>query len=646
MLQPICILETRLANQIAAGEVVERPASVVKELLENSIDAGSTRITIEIESGGIKLIRIRDNGHGIAKNQLNIALSRHATSKITSIDDLEKINSLGFRGEALASICSVSKVVLTSATANQAHGAQVRVVGKDMTAEVTPAPHAQGTTVEVKDLFFNVPARRKFLKTEKTEFFHIEEVVKRLALAKFNIGFELKHNGKNILNLPRATDETIKQRRLANIISEEFATSAIDIETDNQSLKLCGWISQPTLSRSNTDMQYFFINKRIVKDKLVNHAIRQAYTDVLYNGRHPVYSLYLTIAPDLIDVNVHPTKHEVRFKDSGSAYKFIAGVLMRALNDTKPKHNNEVSVDFNITSEQPQSSTSGKISLSSPNWQPTKKLTVTNNHSQSNLFTPSVKPFNIVAENKHLETNPADNELISVNSFTLNESQPPFAVDNSIVTNNNSSCITKNIDSKVIEEIPPLGFAVAQIKGIYIIAENMNGMIIVDMHAAHERITYEKIKQDFYSHSIASQPLLLPKSIILNPEETECVKNNIDKLQKLGLQLEQSGENSFIIRSIPVLLQQADISKLLSTTISTMLKFDTTKNINNEMNQVLATMACHGSIRANRNMTISEMNALLRDMEQTNCSNQCNHGRPTWVEFTLQNIDKLFSRGH
>jgi DNA mismatch repair protein MutL len=646
MLQPICILETRLANQIAAGEVVERPASVVKELLENSIDAGATRITIEIESGGIKLIRIRDNGHGIAKNQLNIALSRHATSKITSIDDLAKISSLGFRGEALASICSVSKVVLTSATANQAHGAQVRVVGKDMTAEVTPAPHAQGTTVEVKDLFFNVPARRKFLKTEKTEFFHIEEVVKRLALAKFNIGFELKHNGKNILNLPQATDEAIKKRRIANIISEEFATSAIDIATDNQSLKLCGWISQPTLSRSNTDMQYFFINKRIVKDKLVNHAIRQAYTDVLYNGRYPVYSLYLTIAPDLIDVNVHPTKHEVRFKDSGSAYKFIAGVLMRALNDTKPKHNNEVAVDFNIASEQPQLSTSSKINLSSPNWQPTKKLTVTNNYSQSNLFTPSAKPFNIVAENKHLDTNSADNELILENSFMSNEPHPPVAVGTSIITDNHSSCITKNTDSKTMEEIPPLGFAVAQIKGIYIIAENINGMIIVDMHAAHERITYEKIKQDFYRHAIASQPLLLPKSIMLNPEETECVKSNIDKLQKVGLHLEQSGENSFIIRSIPVLLQQADISKLLSTTINAMIKFDTTKNINNEMNQVLATMACHGSIRANRNMTVSEMNALLRDMEQTNCSNQCNHGRPTWVEFTLQNIDKLFSRGH
>jgi len=601
-------LDPRLANQIAAGEVVERPASVVKEVLENAIDAGATRVDIDVDAAGTKLIRIRDNGSGIAADDLPLALARHATSKIASLDDLEQVRSLGFRGEALANIGAVSRLSLTSNThMGSSEGAVAICEGRDMEALVKPAPHPQGTTVEVRDLFFNTPARRKFLRTEKTEFKHLEEVVKRLALSRFDVGFTLRHNQKVIHQLKAGESQAEKQRRVATVCGPAFMEQAIYIETDTPEFKLWGWVGLPTFSRSQGDLQYFFVNGRVIRDKLVAHAVKQAYRDVLYHGRHPAFVLYLELDPALVDVNVHPTKHEVRFRDGRAVHGFLFSSLHRALADVRP--------GTDTLPENTVGTVEGDL---------------------INTLTGEVAPREFsqggLAWGGGQQHFPADRPAAGVASAQMRSYgnlHPPPALP----------------DQHTDEDIPPLGYALAQLKGIYILSENAQGLVLVDMHAAHERITYERLKTASAEAGIRSQPLLVPQSVAVSQREVEVAAEFADLFRQLGMDVAVGGEESLLIREIPVTLRDSDVEQLLRDVLSDLIEYGSSDRINAHMDEILSTMACHGSVRANRRLTIPEMNALLRDMEETERSGQCNHGRPTWTELTIEELDKLFLRG-
>lgn len=600
----IQLLSPRLANQIAAGEVVERPSSVIKELLENSLDAGASQLEVEVEAGGVKLMRVRDNGSGIARDELALALSRHATSKIRDLDDLEAVATLGFRGEALASISSVSRLQLTSNTADQDCAWMVKVEGRDMEAELCPAAHPQGTTVEVRDLFFNTPARRKFLRTETTEYARIEEVVKRLALANFAAGFSLKNNNRVVHAWRPAHSQVEQERRAAQICGPAFMESAVYVDFERAGLRLWGWVALPTFSRSQADLQHFYVNFRAIRDKLVTHAVRQAYQDVLYHGRHPAYVLYLTLDPAAVDVNVHPTKHEVRFRDSRLVHDFIFSSLHRALADVRPEVASAgAPVSRLIPAPVPQPGTE-------PRQTPLNFSTYRSEPAAANGFS--------VAEQmqvyRHLTT-PA--------SAIERDMMPPVEG----------------------EQAPPLGFALAQLKGVYILAENAQGLILVDMHAAHERITYERMKCQYDVSGIQSQPLLVPQSLAVSEKEAGYAENHHDVFTQLGFVLERMGPETLLVRQIPVLLHRADVETLVRDVLADLIEHGQSQRIKEQMNSVLGTMACHGSVRANRKLTIPEMNALLRDMEATERSGQCNHGRPTWVPLTLAQLDGLFMRG-
>ncbi len=645
-MKPIRLLDNRLANQIAAGEVVERPASVVKELLENSLDAGAKRLTVEIESGGVKLIRIRDDGHGIPQDDLALALSRHATSKISELEDLEGVATLGFRGEALASISSVSRLTLSSNTEGQESGWQARVEGRDMAAQVMPAPHPIGTTIEVKDLFFNTPARRKFLRTEKTEFSHLEEVVKRLALSRFDVGFTLRHNQRSIHQLRPAQTQAEKDRRVAALCSPKFIENAVIIDIEASGLKLSGWVGLPTFSRSSADLQYFFVNGRVIRDKLVAHAVRQAYRDVLYNGRHPTFVLYLELDPAQVDVNVHPTKHEVRFRDGRTVHNFLFSTLNRALGEVRPEDQLPPTALSTTPVERATGIEGGEfkgqenISLS-----PTPRESVSSfSGGSGSSFGGSSRP---VSANAPLQPGQAKrqiqaySELYSAVADSV-ESPPAIAVGEMPP----APYIQKQtLPDEQASLSPPLGFAVAQLKGIYILSENEQGMVLVDMHAAHERITYERMKQSYQAEGIKAQPLLMPKSIAVSDREANCAEENSQYFERLGLTLERMGPETLLVRQVPVMLQKADVEKLVRDVLGDLMQHGASDRIEAHINEILATMACHGSVRANRKLTIEEMNALLRDMEQTERSGQCNHGRPTWTMLTLDQLDKLFMRG-
>ncbi len=603
-------LSTRLANQIAAGEVVERPASVVKEVLENSLDAGATRIDIDVESGGSKLIRIRDNGAGMDPEDLPLALARHATSKIASLEDLERVGSLGFRGEALASIGSVSKLALTSNSDDAgSEGCMAISEGREMEVQVRPAPHPQGTTVEVRDLFFNTPARRKFLRTEKTEFNHLEEVVKRLALSRFDVGFSLRHNGKVIHTLKPCTSDAEKQRRVASVCGPAFKEQAIYIETDLPDFRLWGWVGLPTFSRSQADLQYFFVNGRVIRDRLIAHAVKQAYRDVLYHGRHPAFVLYLEVDPAQVDVNVHPTKHEVRFRDGRSVHNFIFSSLHRALADVRPADQLPEQVVTTADGSAVNTATGelshqGGLAWGAPSTEP-------------GGYRPALRPV-------------AGAAMEQVRSY--GQVHPPGQV--------------QGLPEQAAEEdVPPLGYALAQLKGIYILAENALGLVLVDMHAAHERITYERLKRSREEEGIRSQPLLVPQAIAVSQREVEVATAHRGLFEQLGLAIEVGGEESLLIREIPVTLRDSDVELLLRDVLSDLIEYGSTDRIEAHMDEILSTMACHGSVRANRRLTIPEMNALLRDMEETERSGQCNHGRPTWTQLGLDELDKLFLRG-
>lgn len=576
-----------LANQIAAGEVIERPASVVKELVENSIDAGANKIEIDIEQGGSRLIRIRDNGSGIHQDDLALSLSRHATSKIKNLDDLEKIGTLGFRGEALASVSSVSRLILTSSNGADT-GAMVQVQGIEMDPAISPAAHPQGTTVEVRDLFYNTPARRKFLRTEKTEFEHIDELIKRMALSCFSTTFILKHNQRVIRHYHAAKTESELAQRVGTLCGNAFIENAVRIETEVAGIKLFGWIGLPTFSRSQNDLQYFYVNGRMVRDKLVTHAVRAAYHDVLYQERHPAYVLFLEISPQQVDVNVHPTKHEVRFRESRLIHDFIHRGLENALVTIRPGE---------------------------------KKPT-------TNVLVAEVPCTH--------HTHPVKNAAIPPQQQSL-----PYKVQEQI-----SAYAQLHEPIQRDETLDnPLGFALAQLQGIYILAENTQGLVLVDMHAAHERIVYERLKKSLAAQGIVAQPLLIPLTVNLSEREVLVIEKNQDIFQQVGMKVERISEQTIVVREVPDLLRDANLEQLIHDIVADMVVHEKSSRVHEHIEKLLGTLACHSAVRAKRRLTLPEMNAILRDMEKTAHSGQCNHGRPTWTQISLQELDKLFLRG-
>ncbi|TYL47637.1 DNA mismatch repair endonuclease MutL [Marinomonas sp. IMCC 4694] len=642
-MQRIQLLSPRLANQIAAGEVVERPASVVKELLENSLDAGASQLDIEVEQGGVRRIKIRDNGTGIMKDDLALSLSRHATSKIITLDDLEAVRTLGFRGEALASISSVSRLHLTSQAEGESEAWRAEAEGKDMATAVRPASHPQGTTIEVRDLFFNTPARRKFLRTEKTEFTHLEEVVKRLALSRYETGFRLSHNGKQVYDLRPVTDQLHAEHRLATLLGKKFIENALALDVEAAGLRLWGWIGLPTFSRSQADLQYFFVNGRVVKDKLVVHAVRQAYRDVLYNGRHPTFVLYLELDPSTVDVNVHPTKHEVRFRDGRLVHDFLFGRIHKAIADVRPEseaaptglqesdHDSVVGFGSAII-EQSALPLSNRSSPLGTEW-------MASNAGASALSSADVRGQidGMRRLSGYAQQYASETESIDPVTGEIKEISPVHSLGQS------EGVSTGQAPS--YQAVPPLGFAVAQLHGVYILSESESGMILVDMHAAHERIVYERMKIAFYQKNVASQPLLVPINIAVSQSEADLVEESRDVFGAFGFCVERTGLESVMVREVPIILIRGDVEGLVRDVISDLATNGLSDLMESRANELMASMACHGAVRANRKLTVAEMNSLLRDMEVTERSGQCNHGRPTWAHLSMSDLDKLFLRG-
>ncbi len=591
---PIRQLPNTLINQIAAGEVVERPASVVKELVENALDAGAKRVDIELEEGGLRLIRIRDDGGGIAQEELPLAIQRHATSKITSLEDLEEVATLGFRGEALPSIASVSHFSISSKTANQANGARIEITGGEVHG-VVPHPHPQGTTIEVRDLFFNVPARRKFMKAERTELNHIEDWLRSLALAKPLVELRISHNGKLIKHYRPNLDWAEHHQRITEALSDAFTQQSIAIEHSGAGLSLQGWVGLPTASRSSADQQFFYVNGRAIKDRLVAHAVRQAYSDVLFHGRHPSFVLFLTLDPRRVDVNVHPAKHEVRFRDGRLVHDFIYRTLHEALAGARA----------GIVASRVDNIGGYALNETAP--------------AQSGLGLP-------------VREAPAASYLSQYAALYRAPSS-------------SSEPMRAEIPATDETMAPPLGFALAQLHGIFILSENEQGLILVDMHAAHERITYERLKAAKDAEGIRSQTLLVPVAISVSEREADVAEQYHQALAELGFELRRSGPQALSIRSVPTLLADLDPKTIVLDVLTDLREHGSSQTLEQTRNELLSTLACHTSVRANRRLNIHEMNALLRDMEATERSGQCNHGRPTWVQLTKSELDKLFLRG-
>ena len=582
---PIQQLPSHLINQIAAGEVVERPASVVKELVENSLDAGAQAVQIDILAGGQKLIRIRDDGKGIDKAELGLALSRHATSKISSLDDLEAVASLGFRGEALPSIASVARLTLCSRSLDGESAWQVEADGGNV-SEPTPAAHPQGTTVEVHDLFYNTPARRRFLRTERTEFGHIEKWIRRLALSRPEIAFTLTHNQRTVMQLAAAKDEEAQRQRVAKICGDAFAEQCVYIEREVEGIALFGWIALPTFNRSQPDLQYWFVNGRSISDKTLAHAVRHAYRDVLFHGRYPAYVLSLTMDPKGVDANAHPAKHEVRFRDGRRVHGVVSQAVEVALRDTKPGGHDITPIPM----------------------------------TRDAVFNQGAMP--------------------------LPHGPSPSAVRETLATYRAMATAPSLADlPEQATEVPPLGFAVAQLAGVYILAENRDGLVVVDMHAAHERITYEKLKQSYADRDLVRQPLLVPETVSVAESEANLVEQSGEALEELGLVVDRSGPTTLTVREVPALLRNADAESLLRDVLADLSESGQSNRVEDASDDFLATMACHHSVRANRLLTLDEMNALLREMENTERADQCNHGRPTWTTITMSELDRLFLRG-
>ena len=635
----IHLLDTRLSNQIAAGEVVERPSSVVKELLENCIDSGATHISIDIDRGGIKRIRIRDDGSGISKEDMPLAIARHATSKIKEINDLEAVSSLGFRGEALASIASVSRLQLLSNNSDSPQGFLLEVEGRDMQAQVSPAAHPKGTTVDVQDLFFNTPARRKFLRTENTEYKRIDDIVKRLALSHLSLHIRVTHNGRQVTLLQGAISQEEQQRRVAKICGASFMEQALPIDSllmirqgqtpPADGLRLWGWMGLPTFSRSQADLQYFFVNGRAVKDKVITHAVRQAYQDVLYHGRHPAYVLFMEIDPAAVDVNVHPTKHEVRFRESRSVHQFIFHHLHSWVAETRPSTN---VIEQAPKAPESDSDTVVQQSFSLP--------------PQSQIDAPTLSTGNTF----NREQSTTDQHQINDQSGQWRNSSQAAGGRRAFTKSQELYGAFESQDQVDHTEPPPLGFAIAQVHGVFVLAENQHGLIVVDMHAAHERITYEKMKISWQGNEqqrgrLTAQPLLVPLSLNVSEREaTLCIEFS-EQLERLGFVIDQAGPESLLVRQVPVLLRDSEVEPLVRDVLSDLVQQGDSQRIENHIDEILGNMACRTSVRANRQLSLAEMNALLRDMERTERSNQCNHGRPTWVQLSMSDLDKLFLRG-
>lgn len=600
-------LPPELINQIAAGEVIERPSSVVKELVENSLDAGAGRVEVDIELGGARLIRVRDDGDGIAADDLPLAVASHATSKIGSFDDLEHVASMGFRGEALASMASVGRFAMTSRLRGTDNAFRIEVDSGRM-QDVRPAQHPQGTSVEVRDLFYNVPARRKFLRAERTEFAHIDDLLKSLALARGSVEFRLSHNGKSVRVWKAARDDNAMLMRVADMLGETFPQQSLRIDHASAGMRLSGWVGLPTASRPQADAQYFYVNGRLVRDRVVAHAVRQAYADVLFHGRHPAFVLYLELDPAGVDVNVHPAKSEVRFREQRLVHDFLFRTLHEALAQTRAGQH---------------------VSTEAPVWNAASSVATAVVQEASR----QVSHWPVSASQSRLHLGVRDEPLIEyatllgepVAELPHTSSQPMPAVDES--------------------EAPPLGYAIAQLKTIYILAENTHGLILVDMHAAHERITYEKLKTGRACSNLRSQMLLVPLSVPVSAKEAAAAEEHGDALADWGLELSRSGPSAVVVRRIPALLDGADVAELTRSVLGELAQHGSSRQLQELENELLSSMACHGSVRAGRRLTIPEMNALLREMEATERSGQCNHGRPTWVQLGMTELDKLFLRG-
>ena len=599
--QRIRHLPDQLINQIAAGEVVERPAAVVKELLENSLDAGAGRIEVDLEQGGIRLIRVRDDGWGIDREELALALSRHATSKITSLDDLDEVVSLGFRGEALPSIASVARLTLSSCAVGEDSGWRLSPGADGSPDAPQPVPHAQGTTVEVRDLFHNVPARRKFLRTERTELGHVEDVIRRIALSRYDAAISVRHNGRATMDLRPAADVLSRELRLAGVCGREFVDHALHLDHEASGLRLWGWIGLPTFSRSQADMQYFFVNGRMVRDRLAGHAVRQGYQDVLYHGRHPAFVLYLELDPALVDVNVHPAKQQVRFRNGRLVHDFLFRTIHQVLADTRPGE----------TGGTPD--TESALATAGA---PAKSFQRTPAQAQSALRLSVHEQLGAYA--------------------ALHPPREPAL-----------TAATRELPNRgeVGDEIPPLGYALAQLHGVYILAENARGLVLVDMHAAHERTTYERLKRGYDASGVRSQPLLVPLVLNVSAKEVALAESHAEVLSELGLELLPAGPDTLSVRQVPSVLADGDIDGLVRDVLSDLAAHGSAARVRDAVNEVFSTMACHGSVRANRRLELAEMNALLRDMERTERSGQCNHGRPTWVELRMEDLDRMFLRG-
>ncbi len=602
----IARLPDLLISQIAAGEVVERPASVLKELLENCLDAGSSAIQVHLEEGGIKLIRITDDGCGIAKDELALALTRHATSKITSLDDLEQVSTLGFRGEALASVASVARLTLTSRERGAAHAWKLRA---EVEAEPEPAALMAGTVVEMRDLYYNTPARRKFLKSDSTEFAHCADAVKRLALTRPDVAISLTHNGRNLFQLAPA-DST---RRIADILGDDFIGAARAIDAVGGPLTLAGFAIDPTRATDTKDGQYVFVNGRFVRDKVISHALREAYRDVLHGSRQPAVCLFLNLDPALLDVNVHPAKTEVRFRDSRAVHQFVFHAIQRSL--AAP-----VQADATVSLiERPTFAVdTSKPAISSP---AVSHYSVPTPQFQSTLGIAEPASASYLAFARAAQGIP---QAAAPRAEIAPQFQPAGSVDRAS---------------------PPLGYALAQLHGIYILAQNARGLILVDMHAAHERILYEKLKTAFDNQQIATQALLIPAVFSADPLDVAAVEEHSEALADLGFQIAPLGPNQLGVRALPALLQSGDPVALARSLIADLREHGVTELATARRNELLATMACHGAVRARRQLSLPEMNALLRQMEDTERAGQCNHGRPTWSELSLAQLDKLFLRG-
>ena len=597
---PIRLLPSQLIDQIAAGEVVERPASVVKELVENSLDAGARSVSVDIEGGGARLIRVNDDGCGIPRAELALALSRHATSKIATLDDLEGLVSMGFRGEALPSIASVARLALTSRVAGDEHAWQIASDGGEL-GEARPAARALGTTVEVRDLFFNTPARRKFQRAEKTELGHVDAVLRNLALARFDVEFRLTSNGRAVLTLPAAEGRDAQERRVAAVCGDEFMQHARYFSRSIEGLSLHGWLAAPAFSRSQADMQFTFVNDRFVRDKLLRHAVRLGYQDVLFQARQPAYVVYVALDPRRVDVNAHPAKLEIRFRDSQLVHDFVFRTVEAALASTldgaadvaasAPVHGTDLAPRMAYASAQ-------------------------QNHLALNLANGGVPQVQ-----EHLAA------YVPLYERLHAKPSHPAAGDAESAP------------------VPPLGYALAQLAGIYVLAQNASGLIIVDMHAAHERITYEKLKTALATERLQSRPLLVPLSFEVSVREADLVEQFAAELAAVGLDVVRRGPQHVAVSGVPPLLEGEDVESMLRDLLSDLAEGQGVGRVEALRNELLATMACHAAVRANRRLSIDEMNALLREMERTERSEACNHGRPTWTSVTLEDLDRLFLRG-